>query len=153
MSLRYLCYPIVIGATLGGCANTASIRPAPAGQEIEVEQKSSVLFLQSLRGPERHRLRSFIAMTSRGRPDALHVGIIGAPRLIAQVAHEVRAMARCQLQHPPVRLSYGFAGSFRGEDRSHYLRSPSSGLPVALHRRSYSERQFVQSNPWLLSPK
>ncbi|SFJ63728.1 CpaD family pilus assembly lipoprotein [Bradyrhizobium sp. Gha] len=92
MTLRYLCYPIVIGATLGGCANTASIHPAPADQEIEVEQKSSVLFLQSLRGAERHRLRSFIATTSRGRRDALHVGIIGPPRLSAQVAHEVRAM-------------------------------------------------------------
>ncbi|MGY3473409.1 CpaD family pilus assembly lipoprotein [Bradyrhizobium ottawaense] len=92
MTLRHLCYPIVIGATLGGCANTASIQPAPADQEIQVEQKSSVLFLQSLRGPERHRLRSFIAATSRGRRDALHVGVIGPPRLIAQVAHEARAM-------------------------------------------------------------
>ncbi|MBB4382609.1 CpaD family pilus assembly lipoprotein [Bradyrhizobium sp. SBR1B] len=92
MTLRYLCYPIVVGATLGGCANTASIHPAPAEQEIKVEQKSSVMFLQSLHGPERHRLRSFITATSRGRRDALHVGIIGPPKLVAQVAHEVRAM-------------------------------------------------------------
>ncbi|SFN80200.1 pilus assembly protein CpaD [Bradyrhizobium sp. Rc3b] len=92
MTLRDLCYPIVIGATLGGCANTASIQPAPADQEIQVEQKSSVLLLQSLRGPERRRLRSFIAATSRGRRDALHMRVIGPPRLIAQVAHEARAM-------------------------------------------------------------
>ncbi|MDA9482297.1 hypothetical protein XI07_09780 [Bradyrhizobium sp. CCBAU 11445] len=92
MTLRHLCYPIFIAATMGGCANTASIQPAPADQEIQVEQKSSVLFLRSLRGPERHRLRSFIAATSRGRRDALHVSVIGSPRLIAQVADEARAM-------------------------------------------------------------
>ncbi|UFW51054.1 MULTISPECIES: CpaD family pilus assembly lipoprotein [Bradyrhizobium] len=92
MKLRHLCYPIFIAATMGGCANTASIQPAPADQEIQVEQKSSVLFLRSLRGSERHRLRSFIAATSRGRRDALHVSVIGSPRLIAQVADEARAM-------------------------------------------------------------
>ncbi|WP_407120914.1 CpaD family pilus assembly lipoprotein [Bradyrhizobium sp. STM 3561] len=92
MTLRHLCYPIFIAAIMGGCANPASIQPAPADQEIQVEQKSSVLFLQSLRGPERHRLRSFIAATSRGRRDALHVRVIGSPRLIAQVADEARAM-------------------------------------------------------------
>ncbi|SDE69819.1 pilus assembly protein CpaD [Bradyrhizobium brasilense] len=92
MTLRHLCHLIVIAATLGGCANSASIRPGPAEQAIQVEQKNSVLFLQSLRGSERHRLRSFIASASGGRRDALHVDVTGTPRLIAQVAHEARAM-------------------------------------------------------------
>ncbi|WP_316397893.1 CpaD family pilus assembly lipoprotein [Bradyrhizobium sp. 33ap4] len=92
MTLRHLCHLIVVAATLGGCANSASIRPGPAEQAIQVEQKNSVLFLQSLRGSERHRLRSFIASASGGRRDALHVDVTGTPRLIAQVAHEARAM-------------------------------------------------------------
>ena len=92
MTLRHLCQLIAIAATLGGCANTASIQPAPTGQAIQVKQNSSVLFLQSLRGPEKLRLRSFIAASSRGRWDALHVGVAGSARLIAQVAHEARIM-------------------------------------------------------------
>ncbi|WP_407175510.1 CpaD family pilus assembly lipoprotein [Bradyrhizobium sp. STM 3562] len=111
MTLRHLCYPIVVAAALGGCANTTSNLPAPADQEIRLEQKSSVLFLQSLRGPERHRLRSFIAATSRGRRDALHVGVTGSPRLIAQVAHEARAMGvvpyNIRLSASPVDLPAG----------------------------------------------
>ncbi|MEY9463311.1 pilus biogenesis lipoprotein CpaD [Bradyrhizobium ottawaense] len=50
------------------------------------------MFLQSLRGSEKHQLRSFIANVSGGRRDALHVDVTGSPRLIAQVAHEARAM-------------------------------------------------------------
>ncbi|MGY4399394.1 CpaD family pilus assembly lipoprotein [Bradyrhizobium sp. USDA 3315] len=92
MTLRRLCHLVVVAATLGGCANSASIPPGPAEQAIQVEQKNSVLVLQSLRGSERHRLRSFIASASGGRRDALHVDVTGSPRLIAQVAHEVRAM-------------------------------------------------------------
>ncbi|WFU31554.1 CpaD family pilus assembly lipoprotein [Bradyrhizobium brasilense] len=92
MTLRHLCHLIVMAATLGGCANSASVRSEPAEQAIQVEQKSSVLFLQSLRGSERHRLRSFIAHASGGRRDALHIDVTGSPRLIAQVAHEARAM-------------------------------------------------------------
>ncbi|MGY3443163.1 CpaD family pilus assembly lipoprotein [Bradyrhizobium sp. USDA 4473] len=92
MTLRRLCHLIVMAATLGGCANTASVHPGPAEQAIQVEQKSNVLFLQSLRGSERHRLRSFIASASGGRRDALHVDVTGSPRLIAQVAHQARAM-------------------------------------------------------------
>ncbi|WP_083519136.1 CpaD family pilus assembly lipoprotein [Bradyrhizobium jicamae] len=92
MTLRQLCHLIAIAATLGGCANSASIHSGPAEQAIQVEQKNSVLFLQSLRGSERHRLRSFIADASHGRRDALHVSVTGSPRLIVQVAHEARAM-------------------------------------------------------------
>ncbi|UQR65039.1 CpaD family pilus assembly lipoprotein [Bradyrhizobium sp. C-145] len=92
MTLRQLCHLIGIAATLGGCANTASVHYGPAEQAIQVEQKSSVLLLQSLRRPETHRLRSFIATASHGRRDALHLDVTGSPRLIAQVAHEVRAM-------------------------------------------------------------
>ncbi|WP_342724012.1 CpaD family pilus assembly lipoprotein [Bradyrhizobium sp. B097] len=92
MTLLHLRHLIVIAATLGGCANSASIHSGPAEQAIEVEQKSSVLFLQNLRGSERHRLVSFIASASGGRRDALHVDVTGSPRLIAQVAHEARAM-------------------------------------------------------------
>ncbi|MCC8938341.1 CpaD family pilus assembly lipoprotein [Bradyrhizobium sp. Arg62] len=92
MTLRQLCHLIGIAATLGGCANSASVHYGPREQAIQVEQKSRILFLQSLRGPETHRLRSFIATASRGRRDALHVDVTGSPRLIAQVAHEARAM-------------------------------------------------------------
>ncbi|KYK44257.1 hypothetical protein A1D31_37085 [Bradyrhizobium liaoningense] len=92
MTLRQLCHLLGIAATLGGCANTASVRYGPAEQVIQVEQKSSILFLQSLRRPETHRLRNFIATASRGRRDALHLDVTGSPRLIAQVAHEARAM-------------------------------------------------------------
>ncbi|RXH42211.1 CpaD family pilus assembly lipoprotein [Bradyrhizobium zhanjiangense] len=92
MTLRYLCHLIVIGVTLGGCANSASIHLGPAEQAIQVEQKKRVLFLQSLRGSEKLQLRSFIANVSGGRRDALHVDVTGSPRLIAQVAHEARAM-------------------------------------------------------------
>ncbi|WP_271587096.1 CpaD family pilus assembly lipoprotein [Bradyrhizobium sp. CCBAU 53415] len=92
MTLRYLCHLIVIGATLGGCANSASIHHGPAEQAIQIEQKKRVLFLQGLRGSEKHQLRSFIANVSGGRRDALHVDVAGSPRLIAQVAHEARAM-------------------------------------------------------------
>ncbi|TWB51261.1 pilus assembly protein CpaD [Bradyrhizobium sacchari] len=50
------------------------------------------MFLQSLRAPEKLQLRSFIANVSGGRRDALHVDVSGSPKLIAQVAHEARAM-------------------------------------------------------------
>ncbi|MDA9419171.1 hypothetical protein XI04_04610 [Bradyrhizobium sp. CCBAU 11430] len=92
MTLRHLCHLIVIGTTLGGCANSASIHLGPAEQAIQVEQKKRILFLQSLRGSEKHQLRSFIANVSGGRRDALHVDVTGSPRLVAQVAHEARAM-------------------------------------------------------------
>ncbi|WP_375779042.1 CpaD family pilus assembly lipoprotein [Bradyrhizobium sp. ma5] len=92
MTLRHLCHLIVIAAALGGCANSASIHSGPPEQQIQVDRKNSVLFLHSLRGSERPRLRSFIASASGGRRDALHVDVTGSPRLIAQVAHEARAM-------------------------------------------------------------
>ncbi|WP_439396973.1 CpaD family pilus assembly lipoprotein [Bradyrhizobium sp. PMVTL-01] len=92
MTLRYLSNLIVIAATLGGCANSASIHSKPAEQGVQVEQRKRVLLLQSLRAPERLQLRSFIANVSGGRRDALHVDVSGSPELIAQVAHEVRAM-------------------------------------------------------------
>ncbi|MDA9505936.1 hypothetical protein XI09_15110 [Bradyrhizobium sp. CCBAU 11386] len=92
MTLRQLCHLIGLAATLGGCANTASVHYRPAEQAIQVEQNSSILFLRSLRGPETHRLRSFIATASQGRRDALHLDVTGSPPLIAQVAHEARAM-------------------------------------------------------------
>ncbi|WGD51278.1 CpaD family pilus assembly lipoprotein [Bradyrhizobium sp. CB1650] len=92
MTSRYLCHLIVIGATLGGCANSASIHLRPAEQEIQVEQRKRVLFLHSLRGSEKLQLRSFIANVSGGRRDALHVDVTGSARLMAQAAHEARAM-------------------------------------------------------------
>ncbi|RXH38011.1 hypothetical protein XH99_01725 [Bradyrhizobium nanningense] len=92
MILRQTCHLIGIAATLGGCANTASVHYGPAEQTVQVEQKSGFLFLQSLRRSETHRLRSFIATASRGRPDALHLDVTGSPRLISQVAHQARAM-------------------------------------------------------------
>jgi len=92
MTLRHLCHLIAIGATLGGCANSASIHLGPAEQAIQVEQKKRILFLRSLRGSEKRQLRSFIANASGGRRDALHVDVTGSPRLLAQVAHEARAM-------------------------------------------------------------
>ncbi|MDA9408861.1 CpaD family pilus assembly lipoprotein [Bradyrhizobium sp. CCBAU 45384] len=92
MTLRDLCPLIVIGATLCGCANSASIHRGPAEQTIQVEQRKQTLFLPSLRGSEKRQLRSFIANVSGGRRDALHVDVIGSHRLIAEVAHEARAM-------------------------------------------------------------
>ncbi|WP_338696045.1 MULTISPECIES: CpaD family pilus assembly lipoprotein [Bradyrhizobium] len=92
MPLRHLCHLIAVAAALGGCANNASTHSGSAQQAIEVEQKNSVLVLQSLRGSERHRLHSFIAAASGGRRDALHIEVTGSPRLIAQVTHEARAM-------------------------------------------------------------
>ncbi|PVE20255.1 hypothetical protein DC522_33420, partial [Microvirga sp. KLBC 81] len=44
------------------------------------------------RGGERQRLHDFIASASRGRPDAVHLDIIGSPRLGTQVASQARAM-------------------------------------------------------------
>ncbi|WP_439365913.1 CpaD family pilus assembly lipoprotein [Bradyrhizobium sp. DASA03005] len=92
MTLRHLCHLIVIGATLGGCANSASTHLGPAEPAIQVEQKKRILLLQSLRGSEKRQLRSFLANVSGGRRDALHVDVTGSPRLIVQVAHEARAM-------------------------------------------------------------
>ncbi|MCC8953857.1 hypothetical protein H8B02_10440 [Bradyrhizobium sp. Pear77] len=92
MILRQLCCLIAIGVALDGCTNRASISSEPPEQAIEVAQKTSVLSLQGLRCAERYRLRNFIANASRGRRDALHLDVTGSPRLIAQVAHEARAM-------------------------------------------------------------
>ncbi|WP_065754812.1 CpaD family pilus assembly lipoprotein [Bradyrhizobium paxllaeri] len=112
MNLRHLCQLIVTAATLGGCANSAPIHSRPAEQAIQVEQKSRVLFLQSLRGSERHRLRSFIASASGGRRDALHLDVTGSPRLIAQVAHEARSIGvapyNIRLSASPLDLSARF---------------------------------------------
>ncbi|MBH5371141.1 CpaD family pilus assembly lipoprotein [Bradyrhizobium glycinis] len=92
MSLRHLCQLIVVGTTLGGCANSASIHLGPAEQAILVEQKRRTLFLRSVRGSEKRQLRSFLMNVSGGRRDALHVDVTGSPRLMAQVAHEARVM-------------------------------------------------------------
>ncbi|XIA67451.1 CpaD family pilus assembly lipoprotein [Bradyrhizobium sp. TZ2] len=92
MTLRHLCYLIAITASVGGCTNGTAIYSGPAEQEIQVEQKTSTLLLQSLRRVERSRLRDFIANASRGRRDALHLDVTGSPGLIVQVAHEARAM-------------------------------------------------------------
>ncbi|MGV7213436.1 CpaD family pilus assembly lipoprotein [Bradyrhizobium sp. UFLA05-112] len=92
MSFRHLCPLIAIAASVGGCTNSAPIYSAPAEQAIEVEQKTSVLLLQRLLRSETYRLRDFIANASRGRRDALHLEVSGSPRLMAQVAHEARAM-------------------------------------------------------------
>ncbi|MGF6310675.1 MULTISPECIES: hypothetical protein [unclassified Bradyrhizobium] len=112
MSLRHLCHLIAVAAALGGCTNTAAIHSGPAEQAIGVEQKTSVLLLQNLRRTERYDLRNFIANASRGRRDALQLDVAGSPRLMAQVAHEARAMgvAPCniRLSASPIDLSAHF---------------------------------------------
>ncbi len=92
MSLRHLCYLIAVTAVVGGCTNSAPIYSGPAEQAIKVEQKTSVLLLPSLGRAETYRLRDFVANASGGRRDALHLDLTGSPRLIAQAAHEARAM-------------------------------------------------------------
>ncbi|MGY3610660.1 MULTISPECIES: CpaD family pilus assembly lipoprotein [unclassified Bradyrhizobium] len=92
MTVRALPHLFVLMTSLGGCTSTATINTFPAEQATMVQQQNSVLVLQSLRGLERYRLREFIATNSRGRFDALHLDIIGSPRLAAQVASEARAM-------------------------------------------------------------
>lgn len=92
MTFRPLCPLVAIVASVGGCTNSAPIYSGPADQVIHVEQKTSVLLLQGLRRTETYRLRDFIANASRGRRDALHLEVSGSSRLMAQVAHEARAM-------------------------------------------------------------
>ncbi|WP_084788747.1 CpaD family pilus assembly lipoprotein [Bradyrhizobium sp. Cp5.3] len=92
MTFRHLCPLIAIAASVVGCTNSAPIYSGPAEQVVKVEQKTSVLLLQSLRRTETYRLRDFIAYASHGRRDALHLKVSGSPRLMAQVAHEARAM-------------------------------------------------------------
>ncbi|AJA65557.1 MULTISPECIES: CpaD family pilus assembly lipoprotein [Bradyrhizobium] len=109
MNMRYLSHSIVLAAILGGCANTASIHPNPAEQGVQVEQKKRVLLLQSLHALEKLQLRNFIADASGGRRDALHVDVSGSHKLIAQVAHEARAMgvvpSNIRLSASPLNLS------------------------------------------------
>ncbi|GGI27742.1 MULTISPECIES: CpaD family pilus assembly lipoprotein [Bradyrhizobium] len=92
MTLRNLGHLIAVAATVGGCTHNAAIYSEPTDQAIQVEQKTSILRLQSLRRAERYGLRNFIANASRGRRDALHLDVSGSPRLITQVAHEAREM-------------------------------------------------------------
>ncbi|WP_084808496.1 CpaD family pilus assembly lipoprotein [Bradyrhizobium sp. NAS80.1] len=92
MSLRNLGHLIAIATTVGGCTHDAAIYSGRTEQAIQVEQKTSVLVLQRLRRAERYGLRDFVANASRGRRDALHMDVSGSPRLVAEVAHEARAM-------------------------------------------------------------
>ncbi|WP_338025319.1 CpaD family pilus assembly lipoprotein [Bradyrhizobium yuanmingense] len=92
MTVRNLGHLIAVAATVGGCTHNAAIYSRPTEQAIQVEQQTSILRLQSLRRSERSGLRNFIANASRGRRDALHLDVNGSPRLVAQVAHEARAM-------------------------------------------------------------
>ncbi|MGX1067700.1 hypothetical protein [Bradyrhizobium diazoefficiens] len=121
MNMRYLSHSIVLAAILGGCANTASIHPNPAEQGVQVEQKKRVLLLQSLHALEKLQLRNFIADASGGRRDALHVDVSGSHKLIAQVAHEARAMgvvpSNIRLSASPLNLF----GPFRRQDRGDYV--------------------------------
>ncbi|MDH2345504.1 CpaD family pilus assembly lipoprotein [Bradyrhizobium sp. SSUT77] len=102
MSLRHLYCLIAISASVGGCTNSSAIYSGHAERTIRIEQKTSVLLLQGVRRVERSRLRDFIASASRGRRDALHLDVTGSPRLIAQVAHDARAMGVTPLN---IRLS------------------------------------------------
>lgn len=92
MRLRFVRPLICLTVSLGGCASTAPTYLEPTAQAILVEQEKNVLLLQTLGGPERQRLRYFIASTSRGRYDALHLDIVGSRRLGAQIAAEARAV-------------------------------------------------------------
>ncbi|GLR91098.1 CpaD family pilus assembly lipoprotein [Bradyrhizobium iriomotense] len=92
MTFRIVCPLIALAAGLAACASTAPTSVDPASQAILVQEEKNVLLLQSLRGAERLRLREFIASTSRGRRDALHLNIAGPPQLGVQIASEARAM-------------------------------------------------------------
>ncbi|UPJ60103.1 CpaD family pilus assembly lipoprotein [Bradyrhizobium sp. 192] len=92
MRLRFVRPFIGLTASLGGCASTAPTYLEPTAQAILVEQEKNVLLLQTLGGPERQRLRYFIASTSRGRYDTLHLDIVGSRQLGAQIAAEARAV-------------------------------------------------------------
>ncbi|OAF03753.1 hypothetical protein AYJ54_24755 [Bradyrhizobium centrolobii] len=102
MTLRPLCL-IALTASVGGCTSTAPNYVEPTAQAILIQQEKNILLLESLRGAERYRLRDFIASTSHGRRDALHLNIIGSPQLGAQVASQARAMG---VDAPNIRL-YG----------------------------------------------
>ncbi|WP_445219724.1 CpaD family pilus assembly lipoprotein [Bradyrhizobium sp. Pa8] len=83
---------VALTVGLGGCTSAAPTYLEPSAQATLVQQEKNVLLLQSLRGAERQRLRYFIASTSLGRRDALHLDITGSPRLGTQIAVEARAM-------------------------------------------------------------
>ncbi|MGL3210968.1 CpaD family pilus assembly lipoprotein [Bradyrhizobium sp. BR 1433] len=104
---------IALTASLGGCTSTAPTYVEPDAQAVLIQQERNVLLLQSLRGTERRRLWDFIARTSRGRRDALHLDIAASPRLGAQIAHEARAMGidayNIRLNGPVVDRRDGFA--------------------------------------------
>ncbi|WP_051335026.1 CpaD family pilus assembly lipoprotein [Bradyrhizobium sp. Ai1a-2] len=113
MTWQIVCSLIALTASVAGCASTAPMYIEPTAQAILVQQEKNVLLLQSLRGAERQRLRYFIASVSRGRRDALHLNIIGSPRLGAHVASEARAMGvdayNIRLYAPPIGQRDGFA--------------------------------------------
>lgn len=92
MTFRILCPLIALTASLAGCTSTAPTYIEPAAQPTLVQQEKNVLVLQSLGGAGRKRLREFIANTSRGRRDALHLDIAGPPQIVAEIASEARAM-------------------------------------------------------------
>ncbi|WFU54879.1 CpaD family pilus assembly lipoprotein [Bradyrhizobium pachyrhizi] len=104
---------IALTASLGGCTSTGPTYLEPAAQAVLVQKERNVLLLQSLRGSERRRLWDFIARTSRGRRDALHLDIAASPRLGAQIAHEARAMGvdayNIRLYGPSIDRRDGFA--------------------------------------------
>ncbi|WP_439406699.1 CpaD family pilus assembly lipoprotein [Bradyrhizobium sp. DASA03076] len=92
MTFRIVCPLIALATGLAGCTSTAPTSVDPAAQATLVQEEKNVLLLQSLRGAERQRLREFIASTSRGLRDALHLNIAGPPRLGVQIASEARTM-------------------------------------------------------------
>ncbi|WIW50388.1 CpaD family pilus assembly lipoprotein (plasmid) [Bradyrhizobium sp. 62B] len=106
MTLRNLGHLIAVAAILSGCTHGVAMYSKPTEDAIQVEQKISVLRLQSFRRAERHDLRTFIANGSHGRRDALHLDVSGLPWLVAQVAHEARAIGvpayNIRLSAPPV---------------------------------------------------
>ncbi|MHC2253646.1 MULTISPECIES: CpaD family pilus assembly lipoprotein [Bradyrhizobium] len=140
---RHLCLLIAVAAALGGCANSAAISSGPAGQTVRVERKTSVLLLQNLRRNERYGLRDFIANASRGRRDALQLDVAGSPRLVAQVAHEARAMGivpyNIRLSASPVDLPAHFGVRIEAIT---YEAHPAACPPFAVTGPSLGDNSF-----------
>lgn len=113
MTLRHKCQLIVLAANVGGCTRTAPIDLRPTDEMPMVQQETSVLRLETLRGPERYHLRNFVASASRGRLDTVHLDITGSTSLGAQVAREARAMGvvpyNIQMSRPDLAQPIGSA--------------------------------------------
>ncbi|MGX5844990.1 CpaD family pilus assembly lipoprotein [Mesorhizobium sp. ArgA1] len=90
MTLRIKVHLTALMASLSGCVS-APIHGEPS-TPVHIRQETTVLILESLRASERQHLRNFLERASRGRRDALHLLISGAPRLGAEVVHQAKQM-------------------------------------------------------------